>query len=97
MPATEHRSLHTMPDRMGRQRDASAVALDAALEFVEYIKFFRTHGTGELVRKYGEDECGAGFDMIVQRAFELAEHINQIDRRAQYRTANGRPLEVEAA
>lgn len=96
MQNTEHRNLHSDDDKLGR-RDASEAALKATKEFLRYIEFFRTHGTGELVAKYGEDECMAGYGMIVQRAFELAEHINMLDRRAHTRTENGRPRESEAA
>jgi hypothetical protein len=71
MPAsTEHRNLHAdLPTTSnGAHPSPSAVALKAAKQFAVYIEFFRTHGTGDLVRKYGEDECMAGYGMVVQRA-----------------------------
>jgi hypothetical protein len=100
MPAsTEHRNLHAdLPTTSnGAHPSPSAVALKAAKQFAVYIEFFRTHGTGDLVRKYGEDECMAGYGMVVQRAFELAEFLNGLDGRAHTRTADGRHREAEAA
>lgn len=95
--STEHRSLHSSVDLPKTRNEPSAAALKATKDFLAYIEFFRTHGTGDLVRKYGEDECMAGYGMIAQRAFELALHINALDGRAHTRTATGLPREEVAA
>lgn len=59
--------------------DASERALKAAKELVAYIEFFRTHGTGDCMRRYPDDESMGGYDNIVRRAAELADAVRGFD------------------
>lgn len=70
-----------------RREDASLQALRAAEALVTYIKFFRTHGTGECMAKYPDDETFGGYDNIVRRAKELADAIDGFDGRSHKRRA----------
>lgn len=67
--------------------DASSQALKAAKALVAYIEFFRTHGTGELMKKYPDDETFGGYDNIVRRSHELADQIEGFDGRRELRIA----------
>lgn len=59
--------------------DASLQALKAAKALVAYIEFFRTHGTGETMKRYPDDETFDGYDNIVRRANELVAQIEGFD------------------
>lgn len=67
------------------RQDASHQALKAAEDLVAYIKFFRTHGTGDCMRRYPDDEPAGGYDNIVRRAYELAVACDGFDGRRRYR------------
>lgn len=66
---------------------ASEQALKAAKALVEYIEYFRTHGTGDLMRRYPDDDTFGGYDNIVRRAHELAAQCEGFDGRAARRAA----------
>jgi hypothetical protein len=68
-----------------RKPDASEAALSAAKAFVAYIEFFRTHGTGDCMRRYPDDEPMGGYDNIVRRAYMLAADCDGFDGRDRYR------------
>lgn len=63
------------------RQDASLQALKAAKELVAYIEFFRSHGTGDTMRRYPDDSEFGGYDNIVRRAHELADKIEGFDGR----------------
>ncbi len=62
--------------------DASEKALRLAQELVAYIDFFRTHGTGETLKRYPDDDAFGGFDNIVRRANELAAKVEHLGKRS---------------
>jgi len=62
-----------------RPPDASEQALKAAKALVAYIEFFRTHGTGDCMRRYPDDDHFGGYSNIVRRADELAKQIGEFD------------------
>jgi hypothetical protein len=72
---------------MTRKLDCSEQALIEAKKLVAYIEFFRTHGTGDVLRRYPDDDHMGGYDNIVRRARECAESINRFDGRAHFRAA----------
>ena len=74
--------------------DASADALKAAKAFVAYIEFFRSHGTGDQIRKYPDDDPMGGYENIVRRAVELAAECEGLSRG---RETHDRPARVRAA
>ena len=62
-----------------KMADACIEALKAAKKFVAYIEYFNTHGTGDCMRKYPDDETFDGYNNMVRRARQLADHIENID------------------
>lgn len=70
-----------------RPASPSEKALKAAKALVAYIEFFRTHGTGETMARYPDDEAFGGYDNIVRRAHELAEQIEDFDMRRAHRVS----------
>jgi hypothetical protein len=57
----------------------SAQALIEAKKLVAYIDYFETHGTGDLMRRYPDDDAFGGYDNIIRRARELADKIEAFD------------------
>lgn len=74
--------------------DCCEVALKAAKALVAYIEFFRTHGTGECMKKFPDDEPMGGYENIVRRAAECAAQIEDASRG---HGAHDRPARVRAA
>jgi hypothetical protein len=87
-----------MPPREGdekmAQTDCSEIALKAAKELVAYIEFFRSHGTGECMKKFPDDEPMGGYENIVRRAAEMAAAIEDCSRAY---GAHGRTARLRAA
>lgn len=59
--------------------DASQQALKAAKALVAYIEYFRTHGTGDVMRRYPDDDHFGGYGNILRRADELVAQIESFD------------------
>ncbi len=55
--------------------DASAQALTETKKLVEYIEYFRTHGTGDTMRRYPDDDAFGGYANIARRSAELTAKI----------------------
>lgn len=72
----------------------SEVALKAAKKLVAYIEFFRSHGTGECMEKFPDDEPMGGYENVVRRAAECAAEIEDASRG---HGAHDRPARVRAA
>ena len=70
---------------MAHHRDPSGDALKSAKAFVKMIEFFRTHGTGEFVKRYPDYLGAEGYDYIVRKAHELAEQCEGFDEQGQGR------------
>lgn len=74
--------------------DASEQALKAAKALVAYIEFFRSHGTGDVMRRYPDDDSMGGYDNIVRRAHELAAACEGFDGRRDRRAAPAQAEQV---
>lgn len=81
--------------RWRRDPGPSAKALKAAKALAAYIEFFRTHGTGELMARYPDDDTFGGYNNIVRRAHALAEQCEDFDGRRRHR-ASAHTLKVAA-
>jgi len=73
--------------RRARSDSPSADALEAAKAFVAYIEAFRSGGTGELMRRYPDDDPFGGYDNIVRRARQLVAACERFDSRGDRRHA----------
>ena len=76
------------------QPDCIEIALKAAKELVAYIEFFRSHDTGECMKKFPNDDPMGGYENIVCRAAECAAEIEDASRG---HVAHDRPARVRAA
>lgn len=55
--------------------DASLQALQAAEGFVKDIKFFRSHGSGDMSANYADHRSGDGYSWIVLRARKMTRML----------------------